>query len=95
MYLGTIVEQTSADELYKNPLHPYTQALLSAIPEADPHIAKNKQRIKLSGEIPSPINPKDCCRFVERCRYAKPICKEKMPDLKEVYKGHKVACHLC
>jgi len=94
MYLGMIMEQADADELYKNPMHPYTKALLSAIPEADPHIAKNKQRIMLKGEIPSPINPKECCRFVERCTYAKPICHEQIPQFKSLGSNHKVACHL-
>lgn len=94
MYLGMIVEQADAEELYKNPMHPYTKALLSAIPEADPNIAKNKQRIMLKGEIPSPINPKECCRFVERCTYAKHICHEEIPELKSYGGKHKVACHL-
>lgn len=94
MYLGMVMEQSPADELYHNPLHPYTKALLSAIPEADPQIAKNKERIKLKGEIPSPINPKECCRFVERCTYAKPICFEAIPKLKVIQGEHKVACHL-
>lgn len=94
MYLGMIVEQSESEELYKNPMHPYTQALLSAIPVADPNIAKNKERIKLKGEIPSPINPKYCCRFVERCNYAKSICHEEIPKLKEFDYNHKVACHL-
>ncbi len=94
MYLGMIVEQADAVDLYKNPMHPYTKALLSAIPEADPKIAKNKQRIMLKGEIPSPINPKECCRFVERCTYAKPICNEAIPELKTYGDNHKVACHL-
>ncbi|MEL7648983.1 MAG: oligopeptide/dipeptide ABC transporter ATP-binding protein [Sedimentibacter sp.] len=94
MYLGMIVEQADAVELYKNPLHPYTRALLSAIPEADPNIAKNKQRIMLKGEIPSPINPKECCRFVERCSYAKPVCHESIPTLKQYTDGHAAACHL-
>lgn len=95
MYLGMIVEQASSEELYKNPLHPYTKALLSAIPEADPNIAKNKERIMLKGEIPSPINPKNCCRFAERCMHSMPICHEEMPRLKiESNESHKVACHL-
>ncbi|WP_313343468.1 ABC transporter ATP-binding protein [Sedimentibacter sp.] len=94
MYLGMIVEQAESVELYRNPLHPYTQALLSAIPEADPNIAKTKERIRLKGEIPSPINPKECCRFVERCMYVKKICHEEMPDLKTIDSKHKVACHL-
>ncbi|MDF2948520.1 MAG: oligopeptide transporter ATP-binding protein OppF [Sedimentibacter sp.] len=94
MYLGMIVEQAKADELYMNPLHPYTKALLSAIPEADPNIAKNKDRIMLKGEIPSPINPKNCCRFAERCSYAMPICHNEMPKLKNYDISHKIACHL-
>lgn len=96
MYLGMIVEQAKADDLYKNPLHPYTKALLSAIPEADPNIAKNKERIMLKGEIPSPINPKNCCRFVERCSYAMSICHTELPKLKnyETDGSHKIACHL-
>ncbi len=94
MYLGMIVEQAKADELYMNPLHPYTKALLSAIPEADPNIAKNKERIMLKGEIPSPINPKNCCRFAERCSYAMPICHNEMPKLKDYDSSHKIACHL-
>lgn len=95
MYLGTIVESADSDTLYKNPLHPYTQALLSSIPIADPVKARESQRIAISGEIPSPINPKDCCRFVERCPYAMAECREHMPELEEVEPGHKVACYLC
>lgn len=95
MYLGTIVESADADSLYKNPIHPYTKALLSSIPVADPVKAKSSQRIAISGEIPSPINPKDCCRFVERCPYAMAECREHMPELTEVESGHQVACHLC
>ncbi|MEA5095330.1 ABC transporter ATP-binding protein [Sedimentibacter saalensis] len=94
MYLGMIVEQADAVELYKNPIHPYTKALLSAIPEADPNIAKNKQRIMLNGEIPSPINPQECCRFAERCPNAKSICRESIPPLKSYGNFHKVACHM-
>lgn len=94
MYLGTIVEQARSEDLYLNPLHPYTKALLSAIPEADPDIAKSKERIKLKGEIPSPINPKPCCRFVDRCEYAEDICHKEIPSLKEFESGHRVACHL-
>ena len=94
MYLGTIVEQAKSEDLYLNPMHPYTKALLSAIPEADPDIAKSKERIKLKGEIPSPINPKPCCRFVDRCEYAEDICRREIPSLKEYESGHRVACHL-
>lgn len=94
MYLGTMVELASSHDLYSKPLHPYTQALLSAIPIPDPETEKNRQRIMLEGEVPSPINPKPGCRFAARCRYAKPICSEVSPELKEVEKDHFVACHL-
>lgn len=94
MYLGTMVESGETEMLFANPTHPYTQALLSAIPEADPKIAKSSERIQLEGEIPSPINPKPCCRFAERCQYATDICFKTMPELKEIEPGHFVACHL-
>jgi oligopeptide transport system ATP-binding protein len=94
MYLGAMVELASSFDLYEKPLHPYTQALLSAIPVPDPEVERNKTRIKLEGEVPSPINPKPGCRFAPRCSYAKPICSEQTPILKEVEKEHFVACHL-
>lgn len=94
MYLGTMVELASSADLYDKPLHPYTQALLSAIPVPDPEVERNKKRIPLEGEVPSPINPKPGCRFAPRCRYAKPICSEKNPEFKEVEPNHFVACHL-
>jgi oligopeptide transport system ATP-binding protein len=94
MYLGTMVELASSHDLYEKPVHPYTQALLSAIPVPDPEVERNKERIKLEGEVPSPINPKPGCRFAPRCRYAKPVCSEQTPILKEVEKEHYVACHL-
>lgn len=94
MYLGTIVETAETEELYSNPMHPYTQALLSAIPEADPKKAKSNVRIPIKGEIPSPINPKNCCRFAERCQYATDRCRSEMPKLREIKPGHVVACHL-
>jgi len=94
MYLGTMVELASSADLYDKPLHPYTQALLSAIPVPDPEIERNKKRIPLEGEVPSPINPKPGCRFAPRCRYAKPVCSEKTPELKEIEPNHFVACHL-
>jgi oligopeptide transport system ATP-binding protein len=94
MYLGAMVELASSFDLYEKPLHPYTQALLSAIPVPDPEVERNKTRIKLEGEVPSPINPKPGCRFAPRCSYAKPICSEQTPVLKEVEKEHFVACHL-
>ena len=94
MYLGVIVEQADSVELFNNPLHPYTKALLSAVPVADPKIARKSERIKLIGEIPSPINPKECCRFVERCSYSQQICHGEMPKLKTYNNNHKAACHL-
>lgn len=94
MYLGSMVELASSKELYSKPLHPYTQALLSAIPIPDPETEKQRQRIVLEGDVPSPINPKPGCRFAGRCRYAKPICHEQAPIFKEVEKDHMVACHL-
>jgi len=94
MYLGTMVELASSHDLYEKPLHPYTQALLSAIPIPDPEIERKRKRIMLEGEVPSPINPKPGCRFAARCRYAKPICLEKDPEFKEIEKDHFVACHL-
>ena len=94
MYLGAMVELASSHDLYEKPLHPYTQALLSAIPLPDPEVERNKERIKLEGQVPSPINPKPGCRFAPRCAYAKPICSEQTPMLKEVEKEHYVACHL-
>lgn len=94
MYLGKMVEKGPSDDVYLKPKHPYTQALLSAVPIPDPKVAKNNERIVLEGDIPSPIDPPPGCRFKGRCRYAKPICGEKDPELKEVEKGHFVACHL-
>lgn len=94
MYLGTIVETAETEELYSNPTHPYTQALLSAIPEADPDKAKANKRIQIKGEIPSPINPPNACRFAGRCQYATERCHKEMPVLREVAPGHQVACHL-
>lgn len=94
MYLGTMVELAPSGELYQTPMHPYTQALLSAIPVPDPKYAKGRQRIMLEGEVPSPINPKPGCRFAPRCRYARAICNEEIAELREVKPGHFVACHI-
>ena len=94
MYLGTMVELASSVELYKNPLHPYTQALLSAIPIPDPEIERARKRIMLEGDVPSPINPLPGCRFKARCKYAEPRCSESMPEFKEVSKDHFIACHI-
>lgn len=93
MYLGHIVELVEAEELYKNPLHPYTQALLTAMPEPDPDIAKNRTRIILNGEIPSPVNPPSGCTFRTRCPYAKDICAKKAPQLVDYGNEHFVSCH--
>lgn len=94
MYLGTMVELAASGELYANPLHPYTQALLSAIPIPDPDIEKNRQRVLLEGDVPSPINPASGCRFKGRCKYAKEICESEIPLFKEAAPGHYVACHI-
>ncbi len=94
MYLGTMVELAESARLYENPLHPYTQALLSAIPIPDPDIEENRDRIKLEGDIPSPINPPPGCRFAGRCRFATDKCRAESPMLREVEPGHFAACHL-
>ncbi|MDW8799835.1 dipeptide ABC transporter ATP-binding protein [Clostridium sp. A1-XYC3] len=94
MYLGKMVELGYSNELYKKPLHPYTQALLSAIPVPDPDISSANQRIMLDGEIPSPIDPPPGCRFKGRCKYSKAICSEVEPPLKDLGDNHCVACHL-
>jgi len=94
MYLGKIVEITHSDELYANPLHPYTIALLSAVPIPDPKIDRTRQRIILKGDVPSPINPPAGCRFNPRCQMAIDICREKEPELKLVGEEHWVSCHL-
>lgn len=93
MYLGNMVEFASSDELYAEPLHPYTTALMSAIPIPDPDAEKEKKRIPIEGEIPSPINPKPGCRFAARCRYATDQCRQETPELVEVKPDHFVACH--
>jgi len=92
MYLGKCVEKTSSDEMFKNPMHPYTKALLSAIPIPDLSM-RNKEIQIIQGEVSSPINPKPGCRFAARCPMAKPDCFAKNPELKEVCAGHQVACH--
>lgn len=92
MYLGKIVEMTGADQLYVDPLHPYTQALLSAIPEPNPRI--QRERIVIKGDVPSPINPPSGCRFHTRCPHVKSICKVEDPRWLEIKPDHFVACHL-
>lgn len=92
MYLGSIVEMAARDELFAHPLHPYTQALLSAVPIPDPDL--KRERIILEGDIPSPANPPKGCKFHTRCPLAKDICREQVPEYKDVGGGHFVACHL-
>lgn len=92
MYLGKIVEMGESHEIYKNPLHPYTKALFSAIPTEDPTVKID--RITLKGEVPSPLNPPKGCRFNNRCPYSKPECIEVSPKLEDVDNNHKVACYL-
>ncbi|MEY8393711.1 oligopeptide/dipeptide ABC transporter ATP-binding protein [Lachnospiraceae bacterium 45-P1] len=93
MYLGNLVELGESRELYEHPAHPYTKALLSAIPSVDLDNPMSSRRIRLNGEVTSPINPKPGCRFAKRCKYAIPRCFEVQPDFKEVAPGHFVACH--
>ena len=92
MYLGKLIEKAPSDELFKNPTHPYTQALLSAIPL--PNIHKQLDRILLKGEITSPIEPKPVCRFANRCNYATDRCRSEEPQLKDISPGHFVSCFL-
>ena len=93
MYLGTIVEISETEELFSNPIHPYTRSLLSAIPVADPDLSSARQRIMLKGEIPSPINLKPGCHFAERCAEAEERCFQESPKLCDRGDGHCVACH--
>lgn len=93
MYLGRMVELAEADELYDHPVHPYTSALMSAIPIPDPKKEKERQIIRLKGEVPSPVDVPEGCAFCNRCPIAEEICRRKMPELQEVSKEHFVACH--
>ena len=94
MYLGKIVELTDRDTLYSNPQHPYTQALLSAVPIPDPMVEEERERIILKGDVPSPASPPTGCNFNTRCPQVMPVCEEEEPGFKEVAPGHWCACHL-
>lgn len=94
MYLGSLMEVAECNELYNNPINPYTQALLSSIPVPDPDKSEEINRIVLEGDVPSPLNPPSGCKFRTRCRHAMPICAEETPVLKDVGGNHWVACHL-
>ncbi len=93
MYLGHMVELADADAIYERPLHPYTKALISAVPVPDPKVAKANQRISLTGEIPSPLNTPSGCPFHTRCPYATDVCKQEIPAFEEIETGRFVACH--
>ena len=93
MYLGKIVEIAKSDQIYHHPAHPYSQCLISAVPQPDPKAARENRRIVLAGDIPSPLNAPPGCPFCTRCPYATQICREQMPELTEIAAEHLVACH--
>ena len=94
MYLGNVVELAESYELYKNPIHPYTKTLMSAVPIPDPLVTRARERLILEGDIPSPINPPSGCKFHTRCPYATERCKEEVPAFRDYGSGHYAACHL-
>lgn len=93
MYLGSMVEMAESDVLFDEPLHPYTKALLSAIPIPDPEVEKNRKRTMLEGGLPNPVNMKEGCRFASRCPYEYDLCQKETPKMREVMPGHYVSCH--
>jgi oligopeptide transport system ATP-binding protein len=94
MYLGKMMELTRSEDLYRSPLHPYTKALLSAVPIPDPPLERKRQRILLQGDVPSPANPPAGCHFSTRCAQAMDICRRVDPEFREVAPAHWCACHL-
>ena len=94
MYLGKVVELADRDKLYQQPQHPYTQALISAVPIPDPLVERRRQRVVLSGDVPSPMNPPTGCPFHTRCPLREERCEQQVPALRQVAEGHWAACHL-
>ena len=94
MYLGKVVELATRDQLYGDPKHPYTEALLSAVPEPDPSLENSRDRIILQGDVPSPSNPPPGCNFSTRCPRVMDVCKRDIPEFKQLSDGRHVACHL-
>lgn len=94
MYLGSMVELGTSEEVFENPLHPYTKALISAVPIADPELGRKNQRIPIQGELPSPMNAPKGCRFCTRCPYATDKCCEERPEFREIRPGHFARCHI-